>query len=147
MKNLLIITMLFIFGFVSSCKKDEVVVPKKDLLTAKTWIIDEVLAYNTAKAYKRGGDPKENVFDLTKVVFNFKSDGTLVGVDNTGKTVTGAKWSFSSDESKITVSGTGIIGFDGELTLVTLSATNFEIKGKVPYQGISVDANVKMIPQ
>jgi hypothetical protein len=147
MKNLLIITVLLALGLVTSCKKDVEVVPKKDLLTAKTWIIDEVLAYNTAKAYKRGGDPKENVYDLTKVVFNFKSDGTLSGVDNNGKTVTGAKWAFSADESKITVSGTGIVGFDGELTLVTLSATNFEIKGKVPYQGISVDANVKMIPQ
>jgi hypothetical protein len=147
MKKLLIITVLFTLGFMSSCKKDEVVLPKKDLLTAKTWIIDEVLAFNTAKAYKRGGDPKENVYDLTKVVFNFKSDGTLSGVDNNGKAVTGAKWAFSTDEAKLTVSGTGVVGFDGELTLVSLSATNFEIKAKVPYQGTTVDANVKMLPQ
>lgn len=147
MKNIKICIALFCLLVVSSCKKDDVVIPKRDLLIAKTWIIDEVLAFNTAKAFKRGGDPKENVYDLTKVLFNFKSDGTLSGIDNNGKIVTGAKWAFSTDESKLTVSGTGVIGFDGELTLVTLSGTNFEIKAKVPYQGTSVDANVKMIPQ
>lgn len=150
MKNLLIITVLFVVGFLSSCKKDEVVATKtrKELLTAKTWIVSTVSALGgDGNVYKRGNKPADNLYDLDKVSLTFKTDGSLTGVDNNGKAVTAAKWSLSTDESKLTISNTGIVGLDGELTIVQLTDTVLEIKGKVTVQGITADGTIKAIPQ
>jgi hypothetical protein len=151
MKKLLIITVLFVLGFVSSCKKDEVAVvtkTKKELLTAKTWVVSTVSALGgDGNVYKRGNKPADNLYDLDKVSLTFKADGSLTGVDNNGKAVTSAKWSFSTDESKLIISNTGIVGLDGELTIVQLTETVLEIKGKVTVQGITADGTIKAIPQ
>jgi hypothetical protein len=147
MKNLLIIAVLFLF--VSSCKKDEVVVAKtkKELLTAKTWIPSEAAASGVS-VYKKENKPADNIYDLSKVSLSFKTDGSLTGVDNNGKTITGAKWSFSTDESMLSISNTGIAGLDGSLPIIQLLESVLEVKGKVtvPTFG-TVDANIKMIPQ
>jgi hypothetical protein len=150
MKNLLIVSVIFVLGFVSSCKKDEVVVvtkTKKELLTAKTWIPSEATASGIS-VYKKENKPADNVYDLSKVSLTFKTDGSLSGVDNNGKTITGAKWAFSTDESMLIISNTGIVGLDGSLPIIQLLESILEVKGKVtvPTFG-TVDANIKMIPQ
>jgi hypothetical protein len=74
----------------------------------------------------------------------------LTGVDNNGKAVPSAKWSLSSDESKITISNTGINGLDGDLPIVQVTDPIFEVKGKVtlttPIAG-TFDGNIKLVPQ
>jgi hypothetical protein len=151
MKNLLIITILLVFGFVSSCKKDEVATPaktKKEIISSKTWIISDVSALNGAvPIYKRGNSPANNQYDLDKVSLTFKTDGTLTGTDNNGNAVSAAKWALSTDETKLTISGTGIVGLDGELTVIQITETVLEVKGKATVQGITADANIKAIPK
>ncbi|PWK29198.1 hypothetical protein LV89_00036 [Arcicella aurantiaca] len=149
MKNLSIILAMVILGFVSSCKKDETTTPAKtktELITAKVWIINEVIALGTP-VYTKGGTDVLNL-GFAKVSLSFKSDGSVSGFDNNGKTLPiSAKWSLSTDETKIIISGSGITGLDGEALIIQLTDTNFEVKGKVTYQGITGDANLKMIPQ
>ncbi len=152
MKNLLVITTLFVLGLVTSCKKDEVTPStksKKEIITAKTWTVGEVTSSGVT-VYKKEVKPADNIYDLSKVSLKFNSDGSLTGVDNNGKAVSGAKWNLSSDESKITISNTGINGLDGDLPIVQVTDSVFEVKGKVtlttPIAG-TFDGNIKLVPQ
>ena len=152
MKNLTIIAMLFVLGFVSSCKKDEATTPakpKKEIISLKAWVVNEVVV-SGASIYTKGGTDLANVgFD--KVALNFKSDGRITGSDNSGKALpSSAKWTLSSDETKLNLINTGVPGLDGDLLIVQLTETNFELKGKivVPQLGtMANDVNVKFIPQ
>lgn len=152
MKNLLTVTLLFVLGFVSSCKKDDSTTPtksKKDIIVSKTWVVGEVTSSGLT-AYKREVKPADNLYDLSKVVLKFNSDGSLSGTDNNGKAVPSAKWNLSADESKITITNTGIVGLDGDLPIVQVTETVFEVKGKVvlttPIVG-TFDGNIKLVPQ
>ena len=152
MKNLLIITILFVSGFVSSCKKDEATTPtksKKEIISSKTWVVGEVTSSGIT-AYKRETKPADNLYDLSKVVLKFNSDGSLSGIDNNGKPLPSAKWNLSSDDSKINISNTGIIGLDGDLPIVQVTETLFEVRGKIilttPIAG-TFDGNIKLVPQ
>jgi hypothetical protein len=152
MKNLLIITSLFILGFVCSCKKDETTTPtkpKKEIISSKTWIVGDVTSSGVS-VYKKENKPADNIYDLSKVVLKFNADGSLTGVDNNGKAVPSAKWILATDESKITISNTGINGLDGDLPIVQVTETVFEVKGKVtlttPIAG-TFDGNIKLVPQ
>jgi hypothetical protein len=150
MKNLSMILGLVLLGFFSSCKKDETTTPAKtktQLIAAKVWIPNQAIALSSITVYQRGAAAANNLFDLDKVVLTFKADGTISGTDNTGKALSGAKWSLSTDETKIIISGSGITGLDGEALIIQLTDTNFEVKGKGTYQGITGDVNLKMIPQ
>ena len=152
MKNRLAIITLLVLGFVSSCKKDEATTPtksKKDIISSKIWVVGEVTSSGLT-AYKREIKPADNLYDLSKVVLKFNADGSLTGTDNNGKAVSGAKWSLSSDDSKITISNAGINGFDGDLPIIQVTETVFEVKGKVilttPIVG-TFDGNIKLVPQ
>lgn len=152
MKNRLAIITLFVLGFVSSCKKDEATTPtksKKDIISSKIWVVGEVTSSGLT-AYKREIKPADNLYDLSKVVLKFNADGSLTGTDNNGKAVSGAKWSLSFDDSKITISNAGINGFDGDLPIIQVTETVFEVKGKVilttPIVG-TFDGNIKLVPQ
>ena len=152
MKNLLIIIALLIFGFVSSCKKDETTTPakpKKEIISLKAWIVNEVVV-SGASVYTKGGTDLANV-GFAKVILNFKSDGSITGSDNSGKALpSSAKWILSSDETKLNLTNTGVPGLDGDLSIVQLTETNFELKGKIviPQLGtLPNDVNVKFIPQ
>jgi hypothetical protein len=152
MKNLLIFVSLFILGFVTSCKKEETITParsKKEIISSKTWIVGEVTSSGIS-VYKKENKPADNLYDLSKVVLKFNPDGSLTAVDNTGKAVPSAKWILANDESKITISNTGINGLDGELPIMQLTETVFEVKGTVslttPIVG-TFDGNIKLVPQ
>jgi hypothetical protein len=147
MKKLLIIAVLFVF--ISSCKKDEVAVvkTKKEIISSKTWIANEVVVLGAVVAYKRGNKPADNLLDLDKVSLKFNTDGTLTGLDNTGKALSGAKWTISTDETKITITGVGVVGIDGDKTIVQATDTNFDLSGLVPYSGQNVTATIKAVPQ
>jgi hypothetical protein len=152
MKNLLIVSILFVLGFVSSCKKDETVTPakpKKEIIVSKTWIVNDVVV-SGATVYTKGGTDLANV-GFAKVVLNFKSDGSITGSDNSGKALpSSAKWTLSTDETKLNLTNTGVPGLDGDLSIVQLIETNFELKGKIviPQLGTTPnDVNVKFIPQ
>ncbi len=150
MKNLLIVTVLLVMGFLSSCKKDEAATPaktKKEIISSKTWVANEVVVLGAVIAYKRGNKPADNLLDLDKVSLKFNSDGTLTGVDNTGKALSGAKWTISTDESKITISGVGVVGIDGDKTIVQATEANLDLSGIVPYNGQNVSATIKAVPQ
>ena len=150
MKNLLIITLLLVLGFVSSCKKDDSATPaksKKDIIASKTWIASEAVILGAIVVYKRGNKPADNLLDLDKVSLKFNADGTLTGADNTGKALSGAKWTISSDETKINITGVGVVGIDGEKTIVQATETNFDLSGNVPYNGQNANATIKAVPQ
>jgi hypothetical protein len=145
MKNLSIILSLTMLLFVSSCKKDEATTPskpKKDILASKTWLLADVTALGSVVAFNKDKKPtSDNLFDLSKVRLNFKADG------NNGKAISGGKWTLSSDDTKLTISNTGIIGVDGEQTVIQITETNLDVRGKVPYAGTTVDAVIKAIPE
>lgn len=152
MKNLLFILSLTILFFVVSCKKDNTATPtksKKEIITSKTWIVGEVTSSGVS-VYKKENKPADNLYDLSKVSLKFNSDGSLTGFDNNGKAVPNAKWVLSSDETKITISNTGINGLDGDLPIIQVMDTVFEVKGKVtlttPIAG-TFDGNIKLVPQ
>lgn len=150
MKNLLIIAVLFVASFVTSCKKDEATTPtktKKEIMVSKTWVANEVVILGAVVAYKRGNKPADNILDLDKVTLTFNADGTLAGLDNSGKAITGAKWTISSDESKVTISGVGVVGIDGEKTVTQATETNLDLSGIVPYNGQNVSALIKSVPK
>lgn len=150
MKHLLVVTALFVFAIVSSCKKDEATTPakpKKEIISSKTWIANEAVVLGSVIAYKRGNKPADNLLDLDKVSLKFNADGTLTGMDNTGKALSGAKWTISSDETKITISGVGVAGIDGDKTIIQVTETNFDLSGMVPYNGQNVSATIKAVPQ
>lgn len=149
MKNLSLILAFIISTLILSCKKDEATTPaktKKELLTAKTWVISEVNAFSgSVVIYKRGNST--NTYDLDKASLKFNADGTLTATDETGKAITGAKWVLSSDETKLTISNTGILGLDGDLPLIQIQESLLEVKGKANVQGITVEANIKATPK
>lgn len=152
MKHLLVVSALFVLAFVSSCKKDETSTPakpKKEIISSKTWVVGEVTSSGIS-AYKRENKPADNLYDLSKVILKFNADGSLTGVDNNGNPVPSAKWSLSTDESKITITNTGINGLDGDLPIVQVTDLVFEVKGKVtlttPVAG-TFDGNIKLVPQ
>lgn len=152
MKNLLFILSLTILFFVVSCKKDNTATPtksKKEIITSKTWIVGEVTSSGVS-VYKKENKPADNLYDLSKVSLKFNSDGSLTGFDNNGKAVPNAKWVLSSDETKITISNTGINGLDGDLPIIQVTDAVFEVKGKVtlttPIAG-TFDGNIKLVPQ
>jgi hypothetical protein len=152
MKNLLIILSSAILLFVSSCKKDEATPakPKKDIMTSKTWVVGEATAAGIT-AYTKGGTDLLNL-GLAKVTLNFKSDGSMTGTDNTGKALpTVAKWTLSSDETKLNLVNTGVIGLDGDLTVVEIVETNIEVKSKLLISQINPvtpsDVTLKLAPQ
>ncbi len=149
MKNLSIILPFVVLFFVSSCKKDDTTTPaksKKDILTAKTWLISEVSA-SGAVVYTKGGTDALNL-GFAKVSLKFNTDGSLTGLDNSGKALpTNAKWALSSDETKINISNSGLTGLDGDVPIVQLNESVLELKGKVTVQGVVYDGNLKMIPQ
>ena len=150
MKHLLVVTALFVFAIVSSCKKDEATTPakpKKEIISSKTWIANEAVVLGSVIAYKRGNKPADNLLDLDKVSLKFNADGTLTGMDNTGKALSGAKWTISSDETKITISGVGVAVIDGDKTIIQVTETNFDLSGMVPYNGQNVSATIKAVPQ
>jgi hypothetical protein len=151
MKNLSIIFSLTMLLLVSSCKKDETTTPakaKKDILVSKTWLLSDVTALGAVVVYNKDKKPTtDNIIDLSKVRLSFKTDGTMTGVDNTGKAISGGKWALSTDETKLTISNTNIIGVDGEQTVIQITETNLDVKGKVPYAGTVVDATIKAIPE
>jgi|GEM_PF-1940553 len=152
MKNLFVITLLFSLGFVTSCKKDEVAIPtksKKEIISSKTWVVGEVTS-SGVPVYKKENKPADNIYDLSKVVLKFNADGSISAVDNNGKVVSNGKWILASDDSKITILNTGINGLDGDLPIVQVTETVFEVKGKVilttPIVG-TFDGNIKLVPQ
>jgi hypothetical protein len=153
MKNLSIIFSLALLIFVSSCKKDEATTPakpKKDIMTSKTWVVGEATAAGIT-AYTKGGTDVLNL-GLAKVTLNFKSDGSMTGTDNTGKAIpTTAKWALSSDETKLNLSNTGVIGLDGDLTVVQIIETNIEVKTKLLISQVNPvtpsDVTLKLSPQ
>jgi len=151
MKNLLIVTTLFVMGFVSSCKKDDTTTPAKtktQYLTAKTWIASTATAYSgSISLYKKGNPAANNLYDLSKVSLTFNSDGTITGTDTKGKAFSGAKWSLSSDETKLTISGTGIPAVDGQITLVQVTDTILEVKVTGSLQGTTAEVDIIAIPQ
>ena len=150
MKNLLTVTLLFVLGLVSSCKKDDSTTPtksKKDIIVSKTWVGNEAVILGAVIVYKRGNKPADNLLDLDKVVLKFNSDGTLTGFDNTGKALSGAKWTISTDETKIIISGVGVVGIDGEKTIIQATEANLDLSGIVPFNGQNVTATIKAIPQ
>ena len=152
MKHLLVVTTLFLLASVSSCKKDETTTPtksKKEIISSKTWVVGEVTSSGIS-VYKRENKPADNLYDLSKVILKFNADGSLTGVDNNGKAVSSAKWSLSTDESKFTITNTGINGLDGDLPIVQVTDPIFEVKGKItlttPISG-TFDGNIKLVPQ
>lgn len=152
MKNLSIVLSLTMLIFVVSCKKNDNATPaksKREIITSKTWIVGEVTSSGVT-VYKKETKPADNIYDLSKVSLKFNSDGSLTGFDNNGKAVPSAKWILSSDESKITISNTGINGLDGDLPIVQVTDTVFEVKGKVilttPIAG-TFDGNIRLVPQ
>ncbi|MDZ7898078.1 MAG: hypothetical protein U5N85_08625 [Arcicella sp.] len=151
MKNLSIIFSLALLIFISSCKKDESTTPskpKKDILVSKTWLLADVTALGSVVAFNKDVKPtSNNLIDLSKVRLAFKTDGTMTGIDNNGKAIAGGKWTLSTDETKLNISNTGIIGVDGEQTVIQIIETNLDIKGKVIFQGTLVDATIKAIPE
>ena len=151
MKNLLIISSLAILIFVSSCKKDDTTPArsKKDIIASKTWVVGEAVASGIT-VYTKGGTDVANL-GLAKVFLNFKADGSITGSDNSGKAIpTSAKWTLSSDETKLNLVNTGIIGLDGDLVIIQLTETSMELKGKIviPQLGTALsDVNLKLVPQ
>lgn len=135
---------------VSSCKKDEATPAKakKDILVSKTWLLADVTALGAIVVFNKDKKPTtDNLFDLSKVRLIFKADGTMTGIDNNGKAISGGKWTLSTDDTKLTISNTNIIGVDGEQTVIQITETNLDVKGKVPYSGTVVDATIKAIPE
>jgi hypothetical protein len=149
MKNLSIILSFTMLLFVLSCKKDENTTPtkpKKDILVSKTWIISDVTGSGII-AFNKNNAVGTNLFELGKVTLIFKSDGTVTGTDNNGAAIA-AKWTLSTDETKINITGSGITGVDGEKLILVLTETNFDIKGIVTIPTIgNVDATIKFIPK
>ena len=151
MKNLSIIFSLAVLIFVSSCKKDDATParPKKDIIASKTWVVGEAVASGIT-VYTKGGTDVANL-GLAKVFLNFKADGSITGSDNSGKAIpTSAKWTLSSDETKLNLVNTGIIGLDGDLVIIQLTETSMELKGKIviPQLGTALsDVNLKLVPQ
>ena len=151
MKNLSIIFSLAVLIFVSSCKKDDATParPKKDIIASKTWVVGEAVASGIT-VYTKGGTDVANL-GLAKVFLNFKVDGSITGSDNSGKTIpTSAKWTLSSDETKLNLVNTGVTGLDGDLIIIQLTEISIELKGKIviPQLGTAPsDVNLKLVPQ
>ena len=131
----------------ASCKKDDTTTPtraKKDILVSKTWIIFDVTGSGLT-GYNRNTEVGKNVYELGKVTLIFNVDGTVTGTDNNG-TALAAKWTLSTDEAKINITGSKITGVDGEKTILVLTETNFNIQGMVTLPNIgTVDAIIKFI--
>jgi hypothetical protein len=151
MKNIaLLLVVLSITLFVSSCKKDEVVVATKtktELLTAVTWIINEAEAVTLGSVSVYIRSKATNSYDASKVKALFKADGTVTATDPNGNSSNKGTWKFSDNETKMVVANTNILGLDGTITILKIEAKNFDFQGSgnIPPFGV-INAKIQMIP-
>ncbi|MFC0184079.1 hypothetical protein SAMN04515674_102379 [Pseudarcicella hirudinis] len=148
MKKYSILVFLFVITFVMSCKKDDPTPTptktKTEIISAHSWQIKTALAFGVS-VYEKGGTGNQR--DFSKVVLNFKSDGTITGTDTDGISFNSAKWVFTSGETKITLSSLPIsilnnVTFD----ITQLVEGNFDLSGTITYNGTAIPGVVKLIP-
>jgi hypothetical protein len=150
MKNIALLLVLSITLFVSSCKKDEVVVATKtktELLSANTWIVNEAEATALGGVSLYSRSKATNSYDASKVKALFKADGTVTATDPNGNSSNKGTWKFTENETKMVVANTNILGLDGTVTVLKLEAKNFDFQGtgNIPPYGL-VSAKIQMIP-
>jgi hypothetical protein len=149
MKNIALL-LLSIILFVSSCKKDEVVVTKTktELLTATTtWIVNEAEAVTLGSVSIYSRSKATNSYDASKVKASFKADGTVTATDPNGNSSNKGTWKFTDNDTKMVVANTNILGLDGTITILKLEAKNFDFQGSgnIPPFG-AINAKIQMIP-
>lgn len=113
MKGIIRMTTAFFLAslFVVSCKKDDVKpVPAptaKDLLTAKTWQMEEVTDnHGTPQVvYKKGAANNEEDYSLVRQAF--KADGTITYIDQFGDAGTNGTYELLENNTRIRLGMTG----------------------------------------
>ena len=140
MKRITILSLLACTLFLFSCKKNhDSAKSRTQLLTAKTWILDEFYTgYNTTTpilAYKKGRP--NNAYDATNYYIKFNADGTYSRRENNGTMYTGV-WVWLSNESAIQT--TEALGTNSSTT-VELTANSYI------WNATSNGTYGKMIPQ
>ena len=138
---------LLLFALVAAllfaCKKDdETPRTKTELLTARTWLINEALAANsigTVTIYRKGN--AANAEDLSLFRLTLSSNGTYRLVDTDGDSGNGT-WKFTDNETKLNLD-------DGDALweVLTLTETNFDARYTDTEDIQPVLVTLKMIPQ
>ncbi len=119
-KSIKFFAILALGTWAASCSSSSDATPasKTDMLTGKTWIIDEVAGPNpltgsTIVLYKRGGTG--NVMDFSKASISFSKPDKYTSVEIDGSTESGT-WKFTNGETVIESTNT-----KGEKTTATIS--------------------------
>jgi hypothetical protein len=124
----------------SSSSSDATPASKTDLLTGKTWIIDEVSGPNpltgsgTIVIYKKGGTG--NLIDFSKASLSFSKPDKYTGVDQDGVAESGT-WKFVNGETAI--ESTDSKGVKSTATISKLTSSNLDVTQD--------GATLKMIPR
>lgn len=144
MHKFLILLLLSFTG----CKKSntEPRVAQNSLLSDPTWQIQKSSAVGGGFNLTFDKNIDYDPFQLAKVRVKFEPNGTVSGVDNNGFLINTGVWKLN--EKKLEISGTGIFGIDGTLTIVTLQKDLLEFSNilKVDQLNAEIEMKATLIP-
>jgi hypothetical protein len=128
----LILTLAILVG----CKKDdepEAAPTKTQLLTAKAWKLDKIMAQGFDVTSLLGA---EVLGELGNSNIQFKTDGTYESTNRTTNAKSSGKWEFNNDQTQMTLDK----GTVGELTLdiIQLNDKNLDLQEKINKSDIDV---------
>jgi hypothetical protein len=106
MKKLLLFLSLTLL--LCNCKKTEAVSPalKAETLTKQVWKISKyVIGTPARQTVQYSKDGTGTFFDISKITFTFKSDGTLIDTDYLGNP-TNQTWKFVNNDTQIELKNT-----------------------------------------
>lgn len=132
---------LITLTFITSCGKNKDPRPatKTDFLVAHPWQGDQVLVSGIDVSNRP--EVTSQIGQIKTVRLQFNRNGTYDAKFTTSlgpQTQTG-NWKFNSDETKLTFE------LYGEVDIRTLTENNLDMTAKIPFQGVTFDAEVKFV--
>jgi hypothetical protein len=142
--------LILVLFFSISCEKSttETIITQNALLSNPTWQIQKSSAIGGGFNLNFDKNVNYDPFQLAKVRVKFEPTGAVSGIDNNGNVIKDGAWKLIEDEKKLEISGTGIFGIDGTLTIVTLQKEVLEFSNilKVTQLNAVVDMKATLIP-
>ena len=133
------------------CKNNEVsqAISKNPLLSQHVWMIQKANSVGSGYNFSFYRGVTTDPFQLGMVRVKFHEDGTIRGIDNIGNEVKNGTWKYYETDNKIEVSGTGIFGIDGILSIISLDKEFLEVKNilKISQLDAVVDLHAILVPE
>jgi hypothetical protein len=141
MYKLFVLVLIFFAG----CEKSttDPIITQNTLLSNPTWQIQKSSAVGGGFNLSFDKNVNYDPFQLAKVRVKFESNGAVSGIDNNGNAIKDGTWKLIENETKLEISGTGIFGIDGMLSIITLQKDLLEFSNILKVTQLNADIEMK----